>query len=120
MVLWQAFVRLQCVNDGAPARVQAVCCARLQKSVCSGITALCHPDHTHEIPMPFILQICSCPQIIDADADKAMLAYYFRRQEEHKVVCKIACSAPGSAASVYAITVCTHLLALPLAECTGS
>ena len=27
-----------------------------------------------------------CLQIIGADADRAMLAYYSRRQEEHKVV----------------------------------
>ena len=66
------------------------------------------------------LEICCCLQIIDADADRAMLAYYFRRQEEHKVGCNIACSAPGSDASVYAITVCTRLLALPLAEYIGS
>ena len=120
MVLWQAFVRLQCVDDGAPARVQAVCCARLQRSVCSGVTALCQSDRTSEIPMPLILHICCRLQIIDADTDRAMLAYYFKRQEEHKVVCKIASNAPGSAASAYAISVCTHLLALPLAEYTGS
>ena len=38
--------------------------------------------------MPFILELCACPQKINADADRAMLAYYFRRQEEHKVVYK--------------------------------